>query len=345
MPELRKDPVIGRWIIIASERANRPHRITTQTPSSETQEDCPFCDGHESETPSELTAYRKEGTEADQPGWWVRVVDNKFPALDQTGDIKRVGVGMYDMVSGVGVHEVVIETPEHNGCFGDMPIRQVEEILWIYRDRILDLKKDPRLRYILIFKNHGAEAGASIDHPHSQIIGLPIVPKRVQEEIEGAEWYWQHKERCVFCDIIHQEQTERTRVVFENDSFICITPFASRFPYEMWILPKEHSLHYHEMQKTEVQDLARALKLTLSKIQALLGDTPFNVMIHTSPLGESESKRFHWHIEIIPRTTTIAGFEWGTGFYINPVPPEQAAADLKSINGSVEPLWLRSAGT
>ncbi len=329
MPELRKDPVIGRWIIIATERAKRPQRMRTPDPVIAPIEDCPFCPGHEGDTPHEVLSYREKGSEGDHAGWWTRVVPNKFPAL-QGGEasVKRVGMGMYDMVSGVGAHEVVIETPNHFESLADSDVRQVEEVLWAYRDRILELKRDERLEYILIFKNHGIEAGASLDHPHSQIIGLPIVPKRVQEEVDGARKYWEWKERCVFCDILHQEETERERIVHENDSFVAVLPYASRFPYETWILPRKHSLHFHDIQKNEVHDLAETLHGILSKLKDVLDDPPYNFIIHTAPLKAPNDTRFHWHIEIIPKLTRIAGFEWGTGFYINPLPPEQAARFL-----------------
>ena len=344
MPELRKDPVIGRWIIIAAERARRPHRYRDAAPIEMSPDTCPFCPGHENETPDEVLSYRSKDTYPNQPGWWTRVVPNKFPALHNEGSVKRVGVGMYDMVSGVGAHEVVIESPNHYDSFGVYGIQQAEEVIWAYRDRILDLKQDPRLQYILIFKNHGAEAGASLDHPHSQIIALPIIPKRVQEEVEGAKRYWEYKERCVFCDIIHQECLERERIVEENEYFIALLPFASRFPYETWILPKKHSLHFHDLQKTEVHCLAEALHNTLARLRLILDDPPYNFMIHTSPLV-NPLDCYHWHIEIIPKMTKVAGFEWGTGFYINPLPPEQAARFLAEADPDKPDNVVPVAGT
>lgn len=334
-PELRRDPVIGRWVIVASERANRPYRFQpAETPTSP-PDDCPFCPGHEERTPEETLSYRPEGSLPNENGWWIRVVPNKYPALQLEGAIRREGVGMYDRISGIGAHEVIIETPSHYNSLADLSDREVEEVLWAYRDRILDLKQDDRFRYILVFKNHGAEAGASMDHPHSQIMAMPIVPKRVQEELEGAARYWDYKERCVFCDIIHQEQKERERIVEENDSFIAILPFASRFPYEVWLMPKRHSLFYHDIKKRELQDLARALRVTLAKLKILLNDPHYNFMIHTTPFDEkATTPYYHWHIEITPKTTKVAGFEWGTGFHINPVPPEEAARQLAEVDVS-----------
>jgi len=337
MPELRKDPIIGRWVIIATERAKRPSAYVTSHEKLKAAF-CPFCRGQEHHTPPEVLAYRDASTERDTPGWWVRVVPNKFPALQIEGPIRRVGDGMYDRMNGVGAHEVIIETPEHDLSLADHPPRQVQEILWAFRDRVIELRKDQRFRYIMIFKNHGREAGASLDHPHSQIIALPIVPKRVQEEIEGARRYWDYKERCVFCDILHQEEKDQVRIVSENSSFIAVTPFASRFPFETWILPREHGLYFHELQKNQVVDLAEILRGLLSRMKAILSDPPYNFMVHTAPFEHSGIPYYHWHIEVIPKLTSVAGFEWGTGFYINPTPPEDAARYLAGRTAEVQEL-------
>jgi len=337
MPELRKDPVIGRWVIIATERAKRPSAYARvhEEPKGGF---CPFCQGQEHHTPSEVLAYRHAGTQPNTPGWWVRVVPNKFPALETHGPLNRRGEGMYDCMNGVGTHEVVIETPEHNSSLADLPQRQIEEVLWAFRDRVIELKKDPRFRYIMIFKNHGREAGASLDHSHSQIIALPIVPKRVQEEVEGARRYWEYKERCVFCDIIHQEEKDQVRIIVGNDSFLAVAPFASRFPFETWVLPREHGLYFHEIQKNQVVDLADILHTLLGRMKQILDDPPYNFMFHTAPFERAGVPYYHWHIEIIPKLTKVAGFEWGTGFYINPTPPEHAARYLASEGAEIQDL-------
>lgn len=332
MPELRKDPVLGRWVIIATERAKRPMDYKNIIVEKKSEASCPFCSGNESSTPAEVLSYRKVGTYPNSPGWWIRVVPNKYPALRIEEDAKRIGEGMYDKMMGVGAHEVVIESPEHIDGIADMTTDQISEVIWAYRDRVVELKKDSRFRYILIFKNSGVEAGASLDHPHSQIIALPIVPKRVQEELSGAHRYWDYKERCVFCDIVRQDQKDNVRVIYENDDFISILPFASRFPFETWILPKEHDPFFHDIKKTEVTNLALGLKHTLWKIKEVLGNPPFNYIIHTTPFGYEHTSSYHWHIEIMPKLTRVAGFEWGTGFYINPTPPEEAARYLKEPN-------------
>jgi UDPglucose--hexose-1-phosphate uridylyltransferase len=337
MPELRKDPVVGRWVIVASERSKRPG-VSFFTASKEgDREYCPFCEGRETQTPGEVLAFRDPPGSHDAPGWWVRVVPNKFPALERHLRDKRMGMGIYDMMNGVGAHEVVIETPDHDMHMADMPQKQIEEILWCYRERMLQLHNDLRLRYILVFKNYGSEAGATLDHPHSQIIGLPIVPKRVQEEMEGAEEYFRYKERCVFCDVIHQEERDKERLLYADDLFVAFHPFSSRFPYETWIVPREHGSMYNDIQVPEVRALAKAMKQILQRYRIVLNDPPFNFVIHTSPFTKGEVPYYHWHIELIPCLTRVAGFEWGTGFYINPVSPEDAAQHMlaESVTASL----------
>jgi UDPglucose--hexose-1-phosphate uridylyltransferase len=332
MPELRKDPILGRWVIIATERGKRPTDFDAE-PQPRRGGFCPFDYGSEDKTPSEVLAYRDAGSSANQPGWWLRVIPNKFPALQIEGELNRAGDGMYDYMNGIGAHEVVVETPDHNGTLDTLSVKQVQEILWAYRDRLIDLKKDPRFRYIIIFKNHGAAAGASLEHPHSQIIAMPIIPKRVQEEITGARQYFEYKERCVFCDILRQEKSSDKRIVLENENFISFMPFASRFPFETWLMPKVHQSHFEDIRKKEVMSLAEVLREVIRRIKVALNDPPYNFILHNSPCREKDLEYYHWHLEIMPKLTKVAGFEWGTGFYINPTPPEDAARYLREIGG------------
>jgi UDPglucose--hexose-1-phosphate uridylyltransferase len=333
MPELRKDPVIGRWVIIATERAKRPSAYAIEAKEKKKHGFCPFCAGNEEHTPPEVLSYRSPGTRRDTQGWWVRVVPNKFPALQIEGPDNRAGIGMYDKMNGIGAHEVIIETPEHDLSLADLPVQQVREVIWAYRDRVVELRKDTRLRFAMIFKNHRSEAGASLDHPHSQIIALPVVPKRVQEELEGARMYYNYKERCVYCDMVRQELEDETRVVCENDGFAAIAPFAARLPFETWVMPKEHTASFSEVTKNQVQELGDLLRDVLARMKQILDDPPYNFMIHTLPFSENTETFYHWHIEIIPKLTKVAGFEWGTGFYINPTPPEEAAQFLREAPG------------
>jgi len=335
LPELRKDPIIGRWVIISTDRAKRPtdfvrDRVTNKGGF------CPFCYGNEAKTPPEVLAYRpgQNGNQVqrDSPGWTVRVVPNKFPALGIEGNLNRQAEGMFDKMNGLGAHEVIIETPDHNATLEELPEKRIEDVLWAFRDRILDLKQDKRFKYILIFKNHGESAGASLEHSHAQLIALPILPKHVVEELEGAKQYYIYKERCVFCDIVRQELDNGLRVVAENDETLTVAPFAPRFPFETWILPKRHESGFENSSSRVYESLAKAIKTLLQKADLVLDNPAYNMVLHTSPLQEAQNDHYHWHIEFMPKLTKTAGFEWGTGFYINPTPPEEAARFLREAN-------------
>jgi UDPglucose--hexose-1-phosphate uridylyltransferase len=343
MPELRKDPVVGRWVIMATERSKRPTDFVKEREPRKGGP-CVFCYGMEHLTPLEVRAYRDNGSPANQPGWRVRTVPNKFPALRIEGPPGRRGEGLYDLMNGIGAHEVIVEVPDHDRGMADYDTHQIEEVLWMYRERVLDLANDDRFRYAIVFKNHGAEAGASLEHPHSQLIALPIVPLNVQQELRGANGYFGLKERCIFCDVVSQESRDGQRVIFENERFIAASPFAARFPFEIWILPKEHGSHFERASAAEYRDLAIVLKASLGALKVALDDPPFNYIIHSAPLREEGSNHYHWHVEITPALTKVAGFEVGTGFYINPVPPETAAAHLRAVvNGAVEPAPMSQA--
>lgn len=328
MPELRKDPIVGRWVIISTDRAKRPTDFDRDQVKLRGGF-CPFCPGHENKTPPEVLAYRPKSAERDTPGWTVRVVPNKFPALGIEGNLGRQAEGMFDKMNGIGAHEVVIETSDHNQTLATLPEKRIEDVLWAFRDRILDLKQDKRFRYILIFKNHGEAAGASLEHAHCQLIALPIVPKQVNEELEGAKEYYRYKERCIFCDIIQQEQEYGSRVIAENEHFITLAPYAPRFPFETWLLPRRHESAFENSPSNVYESLAKALKSVLGKMDSVLDRPAYNLVIHSSPVQETTNDYYHWHIELMPKLTKMAGFEWGTGFYINPTPPEEAARFLR----------------
>ncbi|MEK6776707.1 MAG: galactose-1-phosphate uridylyltransferase [bacterium] len=328
MPELRKDPIIGRWVIISTNRGKRP----TDFGESLIKRNggfCPFCYGNEKVTPPEILAFRKNDSAPNTEGWSLRVVANKFPALQIEGELNKRAEGIYDKMNGVGAHEVIIETPHHDKTLSSLPLEKVEDTLWAYRERISDLKKDPRFKYILIFKNEGLSAGASLEHSHSQLIALPIIPKRVSEEIQGALVHYRYKERCIYCDILHQELESRIRVISENEHYVAMEPFTPRFPFETWILPKAHQSSFEQMPREKYALLAAILQDTLKRIDKTLNIPPYNYILHTSPIGEEVNDYYHWHIEIMPKLTKVAGFEWGSGFYINPTPPEEAAEFLR----------------
>ena len=330
MPELRKDPITGRWVIVATGRAKRPSDFSRERVKPFGNGFCPFCYGAEQKTPREILAFRSNGG-PDQPGWSLRVVPNKFPVLEIEGELGRQGDGMFDRMNGVGAHEVIIETPDHNATMADLPEKQVEDVLWAFKKRVLDLRQDGRLRYTVIFKNHGESAGATLDHTHSQLIALPVIPKRVREEIDGAKSYFEFKERCIYCDIVQQELRAGVRVVTETDLFVVLSPYAARFPFETWILPKRHEAHFEDSDARTMQNLAWVLRGTLRKIDQALERPPYNFIIHTAPLQEGNMPAYHWHIEIMPKLTRVAGFEWATGFHINPTPPEEAAKFLREM--------------
>ena len=329
MPELRKDPIIGRWVIISTERGKRPSHFG-QTDKRISPKACPFCPGNETATPREIIAYRPGGSEPNNPGWSLRVVPNKYPALIIEGDLEREPKGIYDRMNGIGAHEVIIETPQHEYDLVDLPIQNIKDVLWAYRERYLDLQRDPRFKYILIFKNRGEEAGASLEHSHIQLIATPIIPKRAVEELEGAKFHYQLKERCIFCDILKQEKEVEKRVVCSNENFIAISPYASRFPFETWVLPLQHISAFERTSADLFPDLADIIKSVLKRLDSVLGEPPFNFIIHTAPCKTPDLDYYHWHIEIMPKLTRVAGFEWGSGFYINPTPPEEAAESMRA---------------
>jgi UDPglucose--hexose-1-phosphate uridylyltransferase len=329
MPELRKDPITGRWVIISSDRGKRPTEFADQR-TKKRGGFCPFCAGNERTTPHEVLAYRENG-QPNGPGWRLRVVPNKFPALQIEGELNKQGEGIFDKMNGLGAHEVIIENPDHHATLATLPGKAVEEVLWAYRDRMEDLKKDKRFQYTLIFKNEGLLAGATLEHSHSQLIALPIVPIQVQEEIDGCRKHYNLKERCIFCDIIRQEMQSRNRIVMETQAFIALAPFAPRFPFETWIMPKRHISCYACSTKDDFKDLAFLLQDTLRRLDKALSFPPYNYIIHTSPFKEEINDYYHWHIELMPKLTNVAGFEWGSGFYINPTPPEEAAKFLREM--------------
>ena len=329
MPELRKDPITGRWVIIATDRAKRPSDFIRQPVPPANAAVCPFDYGNEQKTPPEVLAYRASGGR-DQPGWRVRVVPNKFPVLGIEGELNRQGEGMYDKMNGIGAHEVIIETPDHAATLADLPERQIEEVLGAAKDRVNDLKRDRRFRYIILFKNHGEAAGASLEHPHSQLIALPVIPKRVKEEVDAAREFYEQKERCIFCDIIRQESAFRRAPGGRNRALCSDRALRARaFPSKPGSCPQRHASHFEDSDAPTLQNLAWVLRSTLRKINKVLERPAFNFIVHSAPVQEPFLPYYHWHIEIIPKLTKVAGFEWGTGFYINPTPPEESARFLR----------------
>lgn len=328
MPELRQDPLSQRWIIISTERAKRPQDFKLRPVESHSG-DCVFCAGNEEKTPPEIWSYRSPGTHRDQPGWWVRTVPNKFPALGIEGKLNESVTGLHKTLNGIGAHEVIIETPKHQVEFFHHPAQQIEEIIRMWRDRHLDLRQDKRLKYVLIFKNEGSEAGASLEHAHSQLIALPLLPKAVEEEIKGIKKHLELTNRCIFCDMVYQEQQDKVRLVTESDTMLAFCPYASRFPFETWIIPKRHEPDFGLIWENEIRDLGDTLRQVFVKFSQALGSPPYNLLLHSTPVNTDIGVSYHWHIEILPRLTKAAGFEFGTDYFINPTPPEIAAESLQ----------------
>lgn len=341
MPELRKDPIIGRWVIISTERAMRPSDFKVSHAEDEKEGFCPFCEGHEAQTPPEIYAVRKPDTKNNEPGWEVRVVPSISPRFTIYGGLDRRGAGMYDVMSPIGAHEIVIESPNHLTNILQLPEDKIELVINTSVGRIADLGNDPRLKYCLLFKNYGPKAGGSkiAKHIRSQIIATPVTPTRVKEELRGARFYYQYKDRCIFCDLVKEELDIGKRIIMDTEHMVAVAPFASRFPFEIWILPKKHCSDFINIQKEEIKDLSIVLKTVFFKLFKLLDDPPYNYMLHTAPFRHAKrpgywhtiEEDYHWHIEVMPRITQVAGFEWGSGFYINPTPPEEAAKYLHEI--------------
>jgi UDPglucose--hexose-1-phosphate uridylyltransferase len=337
MPELRKDPIVDRWVIIAKDRADRPQELTDRSVPRSSAASCPFCEGHEDETTREIAASRAAGTTANGPGWRVRVVPNKYPALVPDGMPVAGNRGMYQVMPAVGVHEVIIESPRHLRSTTELSVDALAEVFWIYRERLLALRNDERLVHPLIFKNVGSAAGASIEHLHSQLTALPIMPIETSLTLAGAEEFYRSHGQCVYCAILAEELAAGERLVARSAAsgsacFAAFCPFASRSPFETWIVPLDHASHFETLTREGAVELARVMKNVLAKIETALDHPAYNYIIHTGSFDTSSQDHYHWHIEIIPRVTKTAGFEWGTGFFINPIPPEEAATIMRSLH-------------
>lgn len=329
MSELRKDPVVERWVIIATERSKRPHANPIAT-ESDRDEPCPFCPGREGETPPEVLAYRDSSSTANTPGWRVRVVPNKYPALAGVGDFSPMSASPYHAMSGVGAHEVIIESPRHCLRMAELGEIEVEDVLRAYRHRLIVLQNDPRWKSILVYKNEGSAAGATLEHVHSQLLALPMVPREIDQEWRALVAHHDATNRCLYCEMLETERAAGLRIFLESAAFIGFCPFASRFPFEIWLMPKEHSPFFHTMARDELRQLAFMLRQCLQRLAGLV-DASLNYVIHSAPLKEAQRDRYHWHLEILPRLTKIAGFELASGYYINTVAPEIAAGQLRAV--------------
>ncbi|MCE5272054.1 galactose-1-phosphate uridylyltransferase [bacterium] len=337
MAEFRHDPVHKRWVIVAVDRSRNPDDfdVPRRTPDGGF---CPLCEGQESKTPGEIFAVRSGNP--NRPGWKIRVIPNKYPVLaDSPEGIKRNAVGHYDFIAGAGAHEIIVEHPSHQALFHDLGSEHLTELITTYRQRAATLMENETYRYIMLFKNHGQAAGATTNHPHSQVLAMPVIPRIVAMALATAREHFHLKERCLFCDLLNQEIEDGSRVVAENEHFICYVPYASRFPFEMAVFPKKHHHDFSSMDDALLAPCAEILQQAVGRLFALFGDPPFNMLVHSGPNTNQTPRRagywgtlrydWHWHIEITPRLSPIAGFELGTGMYINHTPPERAAELLR----------------
>lgn len=327
MSELRREPVTRMWVVTTTDHPKGPSDYLPFKPPYRFQEPeggCPFCPGHEWMTPPETFAMRTEKGE-----WLVRVVPNKFPFFHIEGDFDRRPEGMYDVMEAIGAHEIVVESPLHQQSLATMDSFQIERILLAYRERFIDLKKDQRFEQFLILKNY---PGVFNRHPHSHVIAMPVIPRRIDEEIWGVLDYYQRRERCIFCDMIKEEISAKKRIILESVHFLVYSPFASRYPFEVWIIPKNHSPDFDQITEEEIGDLSVALQSLFVRFYKLLSDPPYSLTFHTSPVrSRFHRAEYHWHIETRLRIGMREGFEWGTGFFVNPTPPEYAAEWLRGV--------------
>ena len=327
MAELRKEPVTRMWVVTITDHPKGPSDYLSFKPPyrfHEPEGPCPFCPGNEPMTPPQTFSIGRDGG-----GWAVRVIPNKFPFFHIEGDFNRRPEGMYDLMEAVGAHEIVIETPEHHQNLSTLETDQIGLILLAYRERLIDLEKDQRFQQFLMIKNY---PGVFNRHPHSHLMALPVIPRRIDEEIWGTMDYYKRKERCIYCDIVKEEISLGKRVVLETAHFLVFSPFASRFPFETWIIPKAHSSDFHTIDKEKAEDLSVVIQSLFRRFYQLLSDPPYSLTFHTSPVQTRFHRpEYHWHIETRLRVGLREGFEWGTGFFVNPTPPEDAAAYLREV--------------
>lgn len=338
MNELRRDPVSGRWTIVLMGKKFRLEDLRNlfQPITKQAVESCPFCENNEARTPSEIYALRPPGSRPNSPNWEIRVIPDYYPILQTHGDIDNRAAGIYDVLNGIGAHEILIEHPSHNVNLPEFSAAHTVDVLKTMQMRIIALKKDPRFRYVLIHKNYGEATGNTLRHAYSQILATPITPRRIRDELLNAKEYFSYKERCVFCDIVDEETLRQKRIVLEDQNFIAFEPFASGRSFETWIMPRRHETFFETNEN--LQSLAEMLIATMKKIKTLLDDPSYIITLHNGPNISVSVKRrywktirkdYHWHFEIVPRLHSRSSFELGSGIPINPVAPEKAAQILR----------------
>ncbi len=328
MPELRLNLITREWVIIAREKGKRPEDFISAREKKrlpEFVETCPFCPGNESKTPDEQYRIR------DEKGWKIRVVPNKFAVLSKEGERRRTNTGLKKSVNGVGTHEVIIETPVHNLTTATMPVEQLKEVIQTYKDRFIEIYKDPRIEHVIIFKNNGPASGTTIEHPHSQIAGIPVIPLQIRSRIENAMRFFDDTGECLLCKTINDEITDGARILSNTEHFVSFIPYAALSPFHIWIFPKRHSGSFSDLRSEEIWDLSINLKSTMAKLYYGLEHPDFNYVIRSGKPGNTDSEFIHWYIGIVPRVAMASGFELGSGMYINPLMPEISAEFLRGV--------------
>lgn len=336
MAEMRRDPLTKRWILCGSEYGIRQvtsfftHEDLPENDREKTERLCPLCEGNEYMTPPEIYAVRGE-----KSGWKVRVVPHRFPIFRIEGQLDQEGAGPYDRMNPIGAHEVVIEAPRHFDPIGN---EQLLLVLGAMKERSMDLMRDMRFKYIMIYKNKGKSAGTILSHPHSQILALPIIPSEVSSKLHAAQEYYELKDRCLYCDLIRFEQKASERVVYSNRHFLAVTPYASRYPFEVMILPLRHNCNFISAGDEELKSLAETMNVIRDKLTRALSTTNSRYVLYNSPVRFAKKgywttleQDYHWHISMLPVITREIGFEWASDFFVNPAMPEEAARYLRDI--------------
>lgn len=327
--ELRTDPITGGTVAIDLGPFHRRDDFELEPVRlDDAPARCPLCEGREADAGAEILAWR-EGGPANVPGWSVRVVANRNPMLGIEGQLEARPHGLFQSRDGLGAHEVIIETPLHDQPLHTLDTDRLWRVFWAWRTRIRDLKRDTRFSSIVVFKNHGRAAGARLDHAHSQLMALPLIPPVLAEKLRGAARHLSVTGQCVFCDLTAHEVQDGRRVISDHDTVLAIAPYASRVPFETWLLPRSHGAGFDEASDGTLEILASAFKSVMARIDWALERPAYNLVLHTVPLGGEAADAFHWHLEIVPRVTRVSGLEWSTGLHRNPVSPEEAARVLR----------------
>ncbi len=337
--ELRKDYLLNRWVVIATERGRRPTDFAKQRNEQPKTATCPLCPGNEHMTPPAVLVYlpaeeggiRKDKEQGDfrQKNWLVRVIPNLYPAFSPPKDPSDISlvIRSNDFAYAVGHHEVIVESPNHSDHPANAELSQVKHLINVYKDRLSEISTKPYVKYVQIFRNHGLEAGASLSHAHSQVISTPFVPRIIAEEQAANNSYWQQYSRCIFCDLIKKEKTSQ-RFIADNEHFTIFAPYASVHPLEFWIVPKRHSANFLDLTAPETEVFAKTLKAAMKALKDLVNDPPYNYGFHLS-IDKNSKDHYHWHLEVYPQLALWAGFEKSTGMYINTITPETAAEELR----------------